>query len=346
MVFGTNNAEAMRIDASRNLLVGTTSSILSAVNRGNITLSGVSESIFNLGVGGAQGGYLYQTATDLALWNTKNGPLRFAANNAEKMRIDSSGNLLVGKTTSSIANIGVEAQQNGHLVATREGNSTQPTVRLNKLTNDGSILRFDKNGSEVGSIGTTASDLYIGTGDTTIRFADGVDGVIPTGTNGAQRDGAVNLGAASNRFKDLYLSGGAYLGGTGSANKLDDYEEGTFTVGYTGATVSSSYNTAYYTKIGRLVYWTHYTGSTTISSVTGDLILTGLPFTVKNAANGYSVLHTAHQTFFNNVNVVTGYHEVNVTTARFIISNSTTSATAVAGSGKLMMVSGVYMTDS
>ena len=165
-------------------------------------------------------------------------------------------------------------------------------------------------------------------------------------TAGADNNGTIDLGKSTSRFKDLYLSGGAYLGGTGSANKLDDYEEGTFTVGYTGATVSSSYNTAYYTKIGRLVYWTHYTGSTTISSVTGDLVLTGLPFTVKNAANGYSVLHTAHQTFFNNVNVVTGYHEINVTTARFIISNSTTSATPVAGSGKYMMVSGVYMTDS
>ena len=34
---------------------------------------------------------------------------------------------------------------------------------------------------------------------------------------------------AINRFKDLYLSGGVYLGGTGAANKLDDYEEGTWT---------------------------------------------------------------------------------------------------------------------
>jgi hypothetical protein len=28
------------------------------------------------------------------------------------------------------------------------------------------------------------------------------------------------------RFKDLYLSGGVYLGGTVAANKLDDYETG------------------------------------------------------------------------------------------------------------------------
>ena len=35
--------------------------------------------------------------------------------------------------------------------------------------------------------------------------------------------------ATTFRFKDLYLSGGVYLGGTGSANQLDDYEEGTWT---------------------------------------------------------------------------------------------------------------------
>ena len=41
--------------------------------------------------------------------------------------------------------------------------------------------------------------------------------------------GAIDLGNGNNRFKDAYLSGGVYLGGTGSANKLDDYEEGTWT---------------------------------------------------------------------------------------------------------------------
>ena len=103
-----NDASAGRltIDSSGNLLVGATSPILSAANRGNITLNGTSESIINLGVGGAQGGYLYQTATELALWNTKNGPLRFSTNNAERMRLDASGNLLVG--TTSILDAGSE----------------------------------------------------------------------------------------------------------------------------------------------------------------------------------------------------------------------------------------------
>ena len=40
--------------------------------------------------------------------------------------------------------------------------------------------------------------------------------------NGSQTDNAVDLGFANARFKDLYLSGGLYVGGTGAANTLDD----------------------------------------------------------------------------------------------------------------------------
>ena len=52
----------------------------------------------------------------------------------------------------------------------------------------------------------------------------------------------------------LTLSGGAYLGGTGSANHLDDYQEGTWTpkMGDNSTTMSTVRN-ASYIKIGRLV---------------------------------------------------------------------------------------------
>jgi hypothetical protein len=68
-------------------------------------------------------------------------------------------------------------------------------------------------------------------------------------------DGTIDLGGPSNRFKDLYLSGGVYLGGTGSANLLDDYEEGTWTatVGCTGNATTTTTVTGFYTKIGRQV---------------------------------------------------------------------------------------------
>ena len=75
--------------------------------------------------------------------------------------------------------------------------------------------------------------MRIGSGDTGIFFNSGDDALIPVGTGGSllsSRDNAIDLGRTNARFKDAYIGGGVYLGGTGSANKLDDYEEGTFTL--------------------------------------------------------------------------------------------------------------------
>ena len=76
-------------------------------------------------------------------------------------------------------------------------------------------------------------------------------------------------------------SSGVYLGGTGSANYLDDYEEGTWTPAYTTSGGSFSYDTAtqgQYTKIGNVVtlYFRIYTTNSTVG--TGNVTITGLPF--------------------------------------------------------------------
>ena len=77
---------------------------------------------------------------------------------------------------------------------------------------------------------------------------------------------------------------GVYLGGTGSANKLDDYEEGTFS----GTHQGSSY-TGRYTKIGRIV---HITMSINNSGSTGSSIGV-LPF---SAVNGSTSMNGAQPT--------------------------------------------------
>ena len=68
------------------------------------------------------------------------------------------------------------------------------------------------------------------------------------------------------------------------ANVLDDYEEGVFTVGITAAsgsvTMNSSEDTMQYTKIGRLVFIAGRVDISSVSSPSGSLSITGLPFTV------------------------------------------------------------------
>jgi hypothetical protein len=149
----------------------------------------------------------------------------------ERARIDSSGNLLVGTTsTDLVANNGIVATAAGYLDVGRDA----LVARFTRRSTDGSIVEFRKDGTTVGSIGAKTGSLYIGTDDAGIIFnhhgGGDLDAIFPydVGTNTAY-NGHVDIGGPSNRFKDLYLSGGVYLGGTGAANKLDDYEEGTWT---------------------------------------------------------------------------------------------------------------------
>ena len=130
---------------------------------------------------------------------------------------------------------------------------------MNRQGTDGSIAIFYKSGSAVGSINSINGDLTIGTTDVGIRFHDLGDHIEPfnVSTN-STRANAIDIGTSGAAFKDLYLSGGAYLGGVAAANKLDDYEEGTFTPVLhraTGGDVTATYSSQVgrYTKIGRLV---------------------------------------------------------------------------------------------
>ena len=154
----------------------------------------------------------------------------------------------MGKTTSALATAGtaLRGDNAGLINSARAGT----ILELNRLSTDGSIVDFYKDGTVVGSIGTASGDIYVGTGDTNLFFDDGNDAIWPATTNGATRDAAIDLGFSSIRYKDLYLSGGVYLGGTGSANLLDDYEEGTWTPSVSTGAVSL---TGTYIKVGKLV---------------------------------------------------------------------------------------------
>lgn len=155
---------------------------------------------------------------------------------------------------------------------------------FDRATSDGTIIDVQKDGTTVGSIGAKFSGRsYIASGsssNTGIRFDTNF--IAPADATGANRDNAINLGSSGNRFKDLYLSGGAYLGGTGSANLLHDYEEGTWTPVLSGATTTTyTSQIGQYTKIGNLVYLFF---DIHINSV-GDgspTTITGLPFAQYN----------------------------------------------------------------
>jgi hypothetical protein len=204
----------------------------------------------------------------------------------ESMRLDASGNLLVGKTDTGAGTAGHRFSPLGKIQSTLSSD----THLLNRLVSDGSILSFAKDGAPVGSIGVkTGSSPYltIGNADTGFLFNGNDNTVEPwnVSTNSGS-DGSINLGASTARFKDLYLSGGVYLGGTGAANHLDNYETGTFTptVGGTWTTSPTSLS-GYYVKTGKSVFiHIQFTGGAKASSSAGWLA--GLPFVMTENGTG------------------------------------------------------------
>jgi hypothetical protein len=233
-----------------------------------------------------------------------------------KMTLDSSGNVLVGKSAPDQAVAGIELSANDYILVTSTGTSAY----LNRISSNGAIQEFRKDGTTVGSIGTDSSsgDFYVQsqiTNHAGLGFK--VNEVLPR-RNGYV-DGIDSLGSSTYRFANLYLSGGVFLGGTGSANKLDDYEEGTCQLVHGGNNMST---TAHYEKIGRLV--TVHFDVTSASGSTTAAFITGLPFSQDGVLGAVHVVYTTAS-----ATIVGGY----VTGSQFhlVVGGSSTATNLVAG---------------
>jgi hypothetical protein len=211
--------------------------------------------------------------------------------NATAITIDSSERVLIGKTSNdNSAGISLRGDGEGYFVRDGAG-----VLTINRLSSDGDIVNFYKDTSPVGSIGTVSDSTFISGryAGLLVNYYDATNSVFnPVSTAGVDRNGLDDLGYASSRFRDLYLSGGVYLGGTGSANKLDDYEEGTWTPSSSGiygfTAGGSAVYSGNYVKIGDLVHVNcslNFDTSETLAL--GDrFVLQGIPFVMTGNKNG------------------------------------------------------------
>ena len=147
-------------------------------------------------------------------------------------------------------------------------------------------------------------------------------------------DGGGDIGSSTKRFKDLYLSGGAYIGGTTSANLLDDYEEGTFTPVWTPASGSGqtiSIAVGVYTKIGNRCYFDITIATNGHGTASGNVTITGLPFTATSATN---VFGSAYVGQVSNASITAGHSATAAisyasTTLNPLLWDATTGTTAL-----------------
>jgi hypothetical protein len=137
------------------------------------------------------------------------------------MRIDNSGNLLVGTSTTAAGNEGMVYFNGSSLRVTRD--SDEP-LNLDRLTSDGTIAAFKKDGTTVGSIFSYNGFLGIGSPSGNDAYVImGSDFVAPATSTGTARDGAIDLGASGRRFKDIYATNGTIQ--TSDRNEKQDIEE-------------------------------------------------------------------------------------------------------------------------
>jgi hypothetical protein len=159
-------------------------------------------------------------------------------------------------------------------------------------------------------------------------------------------------------YKDTALKGsiavtasgiGIQLGGTGAANTLDDYEEGTWTGTLTGATSSPSTPqtaTGSYTKVGRLCTVSIEIANKNTSGASGGLRVTGLPFTSSISAFGSYVSYGVADYSANAINTASwlGSGSAHIDFYDNTDSGVWSTTQIVAGSLKYLYLSLTYQT--
>ena len=271
---------------------------------------------------------------------------------ASRSALDISATEIVLNDDSEDVDFRVESNGNANMLFVDGG-----TDRVGIGTNSPQKLLHLKDGDIVVGNGTASNNAVIGRigfstdssnsrfiGMESFRGGDAANGDLRFHTFGGDSDSGERVRIHTNGV--LSASDGIALGvGTANtaSNVLDDYEEGTWTAGFQGATVSISATTGYYTKIGRKVFFNYYADTMSISNASGGAVINGLPFTASNASQNYGLFTYVHGTAVSNSKG--GFISKGTTYMTFITDNSTDAATYVNGT-KYAMVSGFYFTDS
>ena len=185
LTFVTNNAERLRIDSSGNVGIGTSSPSQKLSVAGDIELAQYLRQDSKIVVGRDSG------ASFVRLGSGEAGDyLRFFSGGAERMRVDSSGNLLVG-TTSGTTNTFLK------------GSSGVPTLIVRNNQNSGTLFGINANFS--GAAPNDATSFFLQCNDT------GAERATIRSNGGLANYQGNNVNLSDRREKKDFAPAGSYL---------------------------------------------------------------------------------------------------------------------------------------
>jgi hypothetical protein len=267
-------------------------------------------------------------------------------------------------TTAKIATGAVDTTELASGAVTSAKLDTNITI-TGDLTVDNYTLHVDSANNRVGiGTGLPTTALTLGTSQTatvqnggstsapSYAITSGALGVNGTYVPAANTLGFVVGGAERGRFT---ANGLTFNGDTAATNALDDYEEGTFTpiftAGSSNPTVSYDQQVGHYQKIGNTVYFMIQLGTGSVSGGSGDLYISGFPFTSSSSKGSRSGAWGLNYTWNVNVNPASWWMAQGTSFLYLYFNNNsassiTTSHMGTGSSANRILIQGFYTTDA
>ena len=146
------------------------------------------------------------------IWTGGSYNILFGTAGTERMRLNSAGDLLIGKTSTGAGTAGIAFLQQDIITTTRDGGYS---LLASRLSSDGEIIRIQRSGTTVGEIGSEGTDsLYISGATSTgsgLRFHPSAGNILPV-RNRVTIDSTIDLGSSARRFRNIHASSAVNVG--------------------------------------------------------------------------------------------------------------------------------------